>query len=522
MRKLQENGITPRVTARDSHWQLGRTEVHGAIIKRMLDRMDQESQIDSPEAFRENLVQVVCAKNTLSRVKGYTPEQAVLGVSRRLPASITADTSQGSHVLADDQTSESDQFRASLQRRSLARQAFIEADNCSSLRRALLRRTRPLRENFEEGDWVLYWRRKGGNLRRERGRWHGPARVVQVESRNVVWLVHANQLVRASPEQLRSASMREWNQVRDSEEAMVPVKTWLQRIQAQDFFDLEAEDLPPENSDSLESDQRSGETPPGSGYSPSCAEPERELTGMDVDENGVPADGDLGGLGVPIDDDVEDLMFGDTVEFWEPDPFRCWEIDVTPPSVATLLEYQDPEDLVMVATDMRKKRVEVSLKELGEEDQLRFAAAKDKEIKAWLHHKTVQKVSKGRIPENAIMRCRWLLTWKGANGDEPPGELAMNGKKAKARLVVIGFEDPDVSTIANDSPTLTKDGRQIVLQQVSSHQWPLISFDISTAFLHGKGDGRNLGLHPTPEIREALGMSSSDQCALNGGGVWKN
>lgn len=115
------------------------------------------------------------------------------------------------------------------------------------------------------------------------------------------------------------------------------------------------------------------------------------------------------------------------------------------------------------------------------------------------------------------MRCRWLLTWKGANGDEPPGELALNGKKAKARLVVIGFEDPDLSTISNDSPALTKDGRQVVLQQVSSHQWPLISFDISTAFLHGKGDGRNLGIHPPPDIREALGMSSSDQCALNGG-----
>ena len=52
---------------------------------------------------------------------------------------------------------------------------------------------------------------------------------------------------------------------------------------------------------------------------------------------------------------------------------------------------------------------------------------------------------------------------------------------------------------------------------MSSHNWPLISFDISTAFLHGKGDGRNLGIHPPPEIKEALSMDDSDQCALNGG-----
>ena len=46
-----------------------------------------------------------------------------------------------------------------------------------------------------------------------------------------------------------------------------------------------------------------------------------------------------------------------------------------------------PSEVVMLATDLRKKRVEVNLKELGEEDQLRFTAAKDKEIRAWLHHK---------------------------------------------------------------------------------------------------------------------------------------
>ena len=153
--------------------------------------------------------------------------------------------------------------------------------------------------------------------------------------------------------------------------------------------------------------------------------------------------------------------------------------------------------MVLFATDQRKKRVEVSLKECGEADQLRFADAKDKEVKAWLHHKTVQKVAKGRIPDHAVMRCRRLLTWKGATGDEPPGELALNGKKAKARLVIIGYEDPDISTLKNDSPTLTKDGRQTVLQQVSSHKWPLISFDVSTALNSWEGRWSLVGYPPT-------------------------
>ena len=92
--------------------------------------------------------------------------------------------------------------------------------------------------------------------------------------------------------------------------------------------------------------------------------------------------------------------------------------------------------------------------------------------------------------------------------------VALNAKKAKARLVVIGFEDHDIGSLKKDSPTLSKDGRQMVLQQVSSHRWPLISSDVSTAFLiflHGRGDGRNLGIHPPSEIEEALSMTDADQ-----------
>lgn len=44
-----------------------------------------------------------------------------------------------------------------------------------------------------------------------------------------------------------------------------------------------------------------------------------------------------------------------------------------------------------------------------------------------------------------------------------------------------------------------------------------ISFDVSTAFLHGRGNGRELGLHPPAELKEALGLIGDEQCALDGG-----
>ena len=206
---MQALDVHIKMTLGDAHWQLGRVEIHGAIVKKMLDRMDLERPINTAAEFAAALTQSFNAKNTLSRVKGYSPEQAVLGIARRLPGSLTSNADAGSLSLAEGQGVASDVFRAGLELRASARRAFIDADNSSSLRRALLRRSRPLRGPFEIGDLVLYWRRKGANMRRERGRWFGPASVVAVEGSRNVWLNHSGRLVRACPEQIRPASFRE-------------------------------------------------------------------------------------------------------------------------------------------------------------------------------------------------------------------------------------------------------------------------------------------------------------------------
>ena len=193
-------------------------------MKGMLTRMDVECSINDAENFRKALIQACHAKNTLTRKSGYSPEQAVLGKSTRLPGSVISDEDATSHAKLVDEGNVT--FKETLDLRETARKAFISLDNSINLRRIMLRRSRPLRANFEVGDLVLYWRRKGGNMRRERGQWFGPARVVLVESKRVVWLVHAHRLVRASPQQLRVASMREWKAVRDTEEFKVPTREW--------------------------------------------------------------------------------------------------------------------------------------------------------------------------------------------------------------------------------------------------------------------------------------------------------
>ena len=176
--RMQEAGIKVNMSASDSDWQLGRAEIHGSTVKRMLSRMDLEEDIDSSVAFQKALRQAFHAKNTLSRVDGYTPQQSVLGISSKLPGSILSDGNASTHSLADSPTTEGQRFLDHLKVRERARKAFIQVDNCSSFRRALLRRTRPSRDDWEVGDFALYWRRRGGNMRREHGRWHGPAQII--------------------------------------------------------------------------------------------------------------------------------------------------------------------------------------------------------------------------------------------------------------------------------------------------------------------------------------------------------
>ncbi|CAE7260010.1 GIP [Symbiodinium sp. CCMP2592] len=98
--RLQRDGVCAKVAAGESHWQVGRVEAHGKILKAMLSRMDAETPITDDAEFRQCLRVAVHAKNSLSRVRGFTPEQAVFGKSSRLPASLVSDELTASHALA--------------------------------------------------------------------------------------------------------------------------------------------------------------------------------------------------------------------------------------------------------------------------------------------------------------------------------------------------------------------------------------------------------------------------------------
>ena len=91
------------------------------------------------------------------------------------------------------------------------------------------------------------------------------------------------------------------------------------------------------------------------------------------------------------------------------------------------------------------------------------------------------------------MRARWVLTWKSSG-------------KAKARLCVLGFQDPDLTDVPRDSPTLSTASEAFIMQWIASEKYRLISSDIKTAFLSGDEDVRNIFIAPPDDVRKMLNV----------------
>ncbi|OLP77921.1 Copia protein [Symbiodinium microadriaticum] len=188
----------------------------------------------------------------------------------------------------------------------------------------------------------------------------------------------------------------------------------------------------------------------------------------------------------------------------------CVEIPLKPRDVQKWAQESSPEQLATLATVGKRARVEVRVKDLSREEVALFDQAKQKELQCWIQTSAIKNILRSKLNPSQILKSRWILTWKAPE----PGETK---KRAKARLVVLGFQDPKLVEVMRDAPTLSREGRATVLQTIASCRFPLSSFDIKTAFLRGKADeGNPLAMEPPPELRKLLNLPESEVCQLVG------
>ena len=532
---LQKSNIKGKVIATEGHWQNAHIERHGQILQDILSKMDSEEPIDTVEKLEVALTMATHTKNQWSRHRGFPPETLVFGKMIRVPGSVVSDLQCSAHSLAESEQAEGLRFREDLATRERARKAFCQIDNDQACRRALTHRSRPPRGTYEKGEWVMIWRKRGEN----NGTWQGPMQVIIQEDTKVVWVTMSNKLFRVPPEHVRPLSAIEESKITADDHRLAPNSSIRPTHGGTQFHDLSQDNqgLPshviPANAHAatdpaLETspsahehpvmnsgDQPDGEpapssTPllqPASDVSPSVSPPSESLpTTQNPDVSTIPVPD------TPEDSEVDTLYVHE--ECFHISEDQCWkfEVNICQHDVDCWRQEADSHDLAFLVSAAKKQRSEVQLSTLTTADQELFRQAKDKEIDSWIQTETVARILRNQIPRENIMKCRWILTWKEVDEESKNPHQHQHPKfKPKARLVVLGYTDPDLAEIPRDSPTMTKLSRMLILQLVASKAWNLESFDVKTAFLRGSEEGhRLLGLEPTAEFRQKLNLKPDE------------
>ena len=162
---------------------------------------------------------------------------------------------------------------------------------------------------------------------------------------------------------------------------------------------------------------------------------------------------------------------------------------------------KNPE--AFVVTSLRKKRVEITEKKFSPEEKELIRLAKGKEIKEFLKEHVCEKLRESEIVDpKDIMKMRFVLTWK-KNDD--------GTTKGKARLVVLGFQDPHLGTEQTSAPTLNKRSKQLLLQIVVQNNWKLKKGDVTAAFLQGRSLQKCKYALAPPELAEAMGLPPGER-----------
>ena len=156
-----------------------------------------------------------------------------------------------------------------------------------------------------------------------------------------------------------------------------------------------------------------------------------------------------------------------------------------------------------VLNEKPKKRAEVQFRSLTEADKLDFLGAMKSELTSYLEHEAVAIASRHNVPRERILGMRWVLSWKSIT-DEESGSIV--GRKPKARLIIRGYQDPDILHLKRDSLTLNTQNRNMVLGIAACHGWSCYVGDIKTAFLNGDKTeaARQIFAEPPEEVKQML------------------
>lgn len=202
---LQAHGTVIRRVGVRAPYQLGTGERHGGMLKQIMYKAVHDRQMMGADMISALCAEACRTKNTLVNHGGYSPMQWVLG---HLPDDLTSLLSHqgeehlGVHqeVVNQEEDNQQEAFMKQLLVRQWAKEAFIQIDTSQRIRKAMLRRTTPLRGPYRTGDLICF---------SKKGHWYGPARVLGYEGNSSLWVVHSGVTILVSEVACRPATTEE-------------------------------------------------------------------------------------------------------------------------------------------------------------------------------------------------------------------------------------------------------------------------------------------------------------------------
>ena len=500
----------------EAHWQLSHVEGGIRTVKEVMTELANEFPGTTPQ---ELLGRSLWVCNQREIYKGHSPIQHVLG---RTPDDHDRLFQSEDQIPIRGELMADGGYRADVRMRATAEKAFAEAQAKSRLERAERMGHRRCK-TFLPGDLVYYWRQQlppGERGAFQSGKFIGPARVLATETRreeghlrpgSVVWIHRGGRLLRAAPEQLRKASTHEL----EIEELKGPVELpWTISSLATDPSRRTFEDI-------------SGEIPDEGAWHQAAAESEEPRPRREDEPTrrmrvkGPLGEGDDSQAKRGKVEERQRKRGGDEMSeeasssrprveegfYTEERHRRAWEIELPLPESKRAWRRFVEQPEAFMTRQVQKKGVEVRERTLTEDEAKRFAEAKTTEVRNFLASECFKKAEGDLPPESEVIGMRWLLTWK--LGDQYP-----DGKKAKARAVVLGYQDPRYATRPTSSPTPSKAGRQLFLQYCAWKRFKIAKGDISGAFLQGDKLEEEMWVRPLKEICDELGVAEDTPMLL--------
>ncbi|OLP78894.1 Copia protein, partial [Symbiodinium microadriaticum] len=514
----------------EAHWQIGTAESAIQGLKTVLNKLSTE---DASLTAEQAMSLAVSTFNHREMVRGFSPAQHVLGC---------APDETGRQILGDRARQEEiilsqpiEDFQKEAELRATAEKALADWQAQQRISRAANSRTRP-QHLYHPGDLVYFWRtQESGKGKRSpgttQGRFLGPARILAMETRrsesgevrptHAIWVVRGRHLMKCSPEQLRPASQREelveslacsdqtpWTYTRLAEEiggtqyedisAEVPTAPEWQRAQ-----DVQAEVQPPRSR--IRGKRAAPEQPDDLDLEdPDSQEPSQPSSYQRRDRlDGPKREAPAGAL---WQDDVrENAWAAEETCFWSSEEAAvAIEIEMPQSNRGWDKFFNNPQSYFVGA--LRRRAVEVSEKRLSPEDREKFREAKNKEVRNFIAAQAFEALPEHLKPSRTqAIGMRWLLTWKPQD----------NGSvKAKARAILLGYQDPNYEFRSTTAPVMTRQTRQLFLQAAANRRWRIQKGDITGAFLQGREYPTELFCIPCDEILESMNLPAGSVVRL--------